>query len=79
LFYVAMSEVTKVGIGGFSGSDSLSVTIPGQSNQIDIACSWGPSSGMFLIIIALAGGIFLAFQKKLFPLIHRLLPFIELL
>ena len=77
LFYVAMSEVTKVGIGGFSGSDTLPITIPGTADQADVSCSWGPSSGMFLLLIVFLGSIFLLFQKKIFPFIQRYIPFLD--
>jgi len=77
LFYVTMSEVTKVGIGGFSGAETLPITIPGTADQVDVSCSWGPSSGMFLPLIAFLGSIFLLFQKKLFPFIQRYIPFLD--
>ena len=74
LFYVAMSEVTKVGIGGFSGSDTIQITVPGESDQINIPASWGPSSGMMLVIISLIISILLLFQSRLFPIFQRYLP-----
>jgi hypothetical protein len=73
LFYVAMSEVTKVGIGGFSGERILPITLPGTTTQVDLSCSWGPSSGMFLGIIGIIGFFIILFQKKLITVLKRFL------
>ena len=55
LFYVAMSEVTKVGVGAFSGSSELPVSLPGESEQITMTCAWGPGVGMYLTLVAIIG------------------------
>jgi hypothetical protein len=77
LFYIAMSEVTKVGIGEFLGSDTLKISIPGESNQIDIPSSWGPSSGMILCIVGLIGSLIFLFQRKITPFLEKYLPFMN--
>jgi hypothetical protein len=72
LFYVAMSEVTKVGIGDFSGSNTIAISIPGQMNQKEIACSWGPSFGLYLVIIAIIGMLMLLLKNKIVPIIKKI-------
>jgi len=69
LFYVAMTEVTKVGIGNFSGSGEVSLTIPGQDIQKNLECSWGASTGFYTIIVSLIGSLFLLMRKKIMPII----------
>ena len=69
LFYVAMSEVTKVGIGNFSGSNAVTITIPGQEIQKDIMCSWGASIGYYTIFLSIIGSLFLLLRKKIIPVI----------
>lgn len=53
LFYVAMSEVTKVGVGGFFGSSDLPITLPGESEQIILSCAWGGGLGLYSTLLAL--------------------------
>jgi hypothetical protein len=55
LFYIAMSEVTKVGVGGFFGSGDLPISIPSETEQVTLRCTWGAGLGMYLSIIALLG------------------------
>ena len=51
LFYVAMSEVTKVGVGSFADTKELSISIPGQTNNVNLLCQWGPGIGFYLTLI----------------------------
>lgn len=53
LFYVAMSEVTKVGVGSFWESGEIPITIPGQTEQVSIICHWGPGIGFYLLFAGL--------------------------
>jgi hypothetical protein len=53
LFYVAMSEVTKVGVGSFMDTNELTISIPGETNQVSLLCQWGPATGFYLIILAI--------------------------
>jgi hypothetical protein len=52
LFYFAMSQVTDVGVGCFSGSGNLDISIPGLKEHAAIICNWGPGIGFYLCIIA---------------------------
>lgn len=61
LFYISMTEVTKIGIGEFFGSGDLSVSIPGESGQQTISSSWGAGLGMYTIIASLIGYVILSF------------------
>jgi len=53
LFYYAMSMVAEIGVGSFMGSGDISISIPGQTQGIIIACSWGPGIGFILLIFSL--------------------------
>jgi len=50
-----MSEVTKVGVGSFWDAGEIPITIPGQVEQVTVACQWGPGLGFILLF----GGIVL--------------------
>jgi len=67
LFWITMSEVTKIGIGDFSGSGDLSISIPGQSDQTTISSTWGAGIGLYAVIITLIGFIILRFT----PLVNQ--------
>jgi hypothetical protein len=55
LFYITMSEVTKIGIGDFFGSGDLSISIPGESSQETVAANWGAGFGLYAVVIVLVG------------------------
>jgi hypothetical protein len=67
LFYIAMSEVTNVGVGSFSGLGELSVSVPGLQDNVIINCEWGFGIGIYLIFISILSNIVLNF-KKLFKI-----------
>jgi len=52
LFQFAMSQITQVGVGNFSGRGDLEVSIPGDlaGNKI-FSCHWGPGLGFYLGIL----------------------------
>lgn len=62
LFYVAMSEVTKVGVGSFADSNELSISIPGQTTNVNLQCQWGPGIGLYLVLIGFIG--YLGWQMR---------------
>lgn len=65
LFYYAMSQVTKLGVGSFIGSKDLAVTIPGRTESVNVFCSWGPGIGFYLLIISLILLlVYILFKKK---------------
>jgi len=51
-FYYAMSEMTKVIVGGITGSKSLEVAIPGKETFETLSCNWGPDIGFYLLLIS---------------------------
>jgi len=53
VFYYAMTLVTKLGVGSFIGSKEILVSIPGQTEGLDVFCSWGPGVGFYLAVISL--------------------------
>jgi len=53
VFIIAMSAVTEVGVGSLSGTGDLSVSIPGETNQVSLSCNWGLSTGFYIAIISL--------------------------
>ena len=67
LFFVAMTEVTKVGVGQFFGSGDISVSIPGETQKMTIACTWGAGSGLYLLLIGFIGLLIV----PLIPLLRR--------
>ena len=50
LFFYAMSQVTSVGVGSFSGNGDLDVYIPGELDSTILNCNWGPDIGFYLAI-----------------------------
>jgi len=67
VFYIAMSEVTGVGVGSFSGSGILAVSVPGLQENINLDCNWGFGIGLYLGILALFSIViisFLSFFRK---------------
>jgi len=68
LFLVTMSQVTKIGVGSFSGSGEIDVSLPGMQKSATILCGWGPASGFYLGIIAtilIIGFTFLKIGRKI--------------
>ena len=66
LFQYAMSQVTQVGVGSFSGHGDLEVSIPGdlESNRI-FSCHWGPGLGFYFgILVAICLVILFIFKNK---------------
>jgi hypothetical protein len=51
LFYYGFSQLTNVGVGSFSGSGNLDISIPESQDKV-INCSWGAGLGFYLAIIA---------------------------
>ena len=52
LFFYAMSQITSIGVGSFLGNGDLEVTLPDEEKSITLPCSWGPSIGFYLAVIA---------------------------
>jgi hypothetical protein len=45
VFFYAMSQITEIGVGSFSGSGDIKTTLIGSTDVINIPCSWGPGLG----------------------------------
>ena len=74
VFYIAMSEVTNVGVGSFTGSGVIAVSIPGLQENVNIDCNWGPGNGLLLGILALVSIVilsFLGFFRKIFEKLNK--------
>jgi len=54
VFYLAISEMTKVGVGSFIGGGKLDVSIVGEEIREAVYCNWGPSIGFYLLLVATA-------------------------
>jgi hypothetical protein len=52
-FYIVMSVITKVGVGGVFGQGLISARIPGESVQIPVSCQWGLDNGFYFCCLAL--------------------------
>jgi hypothetical protein len=65
IFYYALSQLTQVGVGSFMGSGTLDVTIPGQSEQTAVPCSWGPGIGFYLLIVSFVLVVLTFFIKRI--------------
>jgi len=71
VFYYALSQLTQVGVGSFLGSGTLDITIPGQSMQTAVPCSWGPGISFYLLIIAFVLLILTFFITKIIARFSR--------
>jgi len=65
VFYYALSQLTQVGVGSFMGSGTLDITIPGQSVQTAVPCSWGPGFSFYLLIVSFVLLILAFFVKRI--------------
>jgi hypothetical protein len=65
LFYYAFAQLTQVGVGSFMGSKTLDVTIPGQSIQTAVPCSWGPGIGFYSLIVSFILLLVTFFMKRI--------------
>ena len=53
IFFIGMSTLTELGVGGFIGKGLLDVSIPGKDISPSVSCSWGPSLGFYLYVISI--------------------------
>jgi hypothetical protein len=53
VFSYAMSELTKLTVGGFIGDGDLDIRIPGETIYKTMSCSWGPNIGYHLFIASI--------------------------
>ena len=65
VFYYALSQLTQVGVGSFIGSGTLDITIPGQSAQTALPCSWGPGISFYLLITSFVLLVLALFMKRI--------------
>jgi len=47
-----MSEMARVIVGGFIGSNNLEISIPGGETFETLSCNWGPDIGFYLFLIS---------------------------
>ena len=52
IFFYAMSQLTQVGVGSFTGSGNLETNLPGISESKILPCTWGPGIGFYFALIA---------------------------
>jgi hypothetical protein len=64
VFFYAMSQITEIGVGSFSGSGDIKTTLIGSTDVINIPCSWGPGLGFYLSITAAIFLVIVSFLKK---------------
>ena len=72
LFFVAMSQVTDIGVGSFSGGGDLNISIPGLQENAVVPCSWGPGIGFYLSILAIMSMIALSSLKLVRKLVGKI-------
>ncbi len=65
VFYYAFSQLTQVGVGSFIGGGTLDISVPGQSMQIAVPCSWGPSISFYLLIVSFVLLMIAFFMKRI--------------
>lgn len=65
VFYYTFSQLTQVGVGSFMGSGTLDITIPGQTVQTAVPCSWGPGISFYLLIISFVLLVLVIFMKRI--------------
>jgi hypothetical protein len=51
-FLYLLSQLTTLGVGTISGEGELSIQVPGMQIYEMIPCSWGPSTGSLLVVLA---------------------------
>ncbi|HEC76832.1 MAG TPA: hypothetical protein ENI33_06210 [Thermoplasmatales archaeon] len=51
LFFYTMSQITKIGIGSFTGRGELEIALPGGGSEL-LFCKWGAGAGFYLSIMA---------------------------
>jgi len=66
-----MQQITEIGVGNIFGSGDLDITIPGGTGTATIPCSWGFSTGYYLIIITLLLHLILFFHTIIPKIINR--------
>ena len=71
VFYYALSQLTQVGVGSFMGSGTLDISVPGQSVQTAVPCSWGPSISFYLLIVSLVLLMAAFFMKRIIARFSR--------
>ena len=47
-----MSELAKIGVGGFSGDGNIDISIPGEGIRTGVYCNWGPNIGFYLCLLS---------------------------
>jgi hypothetical protein len=67
-----MSEVTNVGVGSFSGSGILEVSIPGLQENVNLDCNWDFGRGLLLCILALVSMTILSFLGFFHKILEKL-------
>ena len=72
LFFVAMSQVTDIGVGSFSGNGNLDISVPGMQENVVVPCSWGPGLGFYFGILAIISMIALSLLKLVRKLVGKL-------
>jgi uncharacterized protein (TIRG00374 family) len=63
LFYYAMSELAKVGVGSFIGEGSLHLSIPGEGVRALVHAGWSPSIGFYFCALSVGLLIFSSILK----------------
>jgi hypothetical protein len=53
IFVYAMSEITKVSVGGFIGRGGIETTVPGQTETVRLSSHWGPENGFYLCLFSI--------------------------
>jgi len=53
IFFIGMSMLAEVGVGGFMGKGILDVSISGKDIVPSVSYSWGPSLGFYLYVISI--------------------------
>lgn len=52
LFYFAISQLAKIGVGSFAGAGSIEISIIGEGTKEILSSNWGGSYGFYSLIIA---------------------------
>jgi len=53
VFFYTMSQITMIGVGSFTGSGNIDITLPGIATSEALSCTWGPGFGFILAIVSL--------------------------
>lgn len=63
IFFIGMSSLAEIGIGGFIGEGFLEVHVPGEETFVTISAYWGPNLGFYCYLISILILVFILINE----------------